>query len=179
MHDAHVFRKDAKEFPQHEKNLRILAEVSTHDTKNLMHDDSAARKPGKTRFLLLFFIRDMNEEKSMDTQEESDNAKEFSMHEKGPRVHAKDSRHDKRTRVHDNDVFVQHDPAAPELRENPFLQHFSPNDMHPGVNEHKKTPRVHNQASRHRKRNLARDDGASLQDDSAAPELHGARFVPP
>jgi len=48
-----------------------------------MHDDSAARNPGKTRFLLLFFLRVMNEEKSMDTQEKSDNAKEKKDHAKG------------------------------------------------------------------------------------------------
>jgi len=161
---------DTQEFFRHEMILLQHTPIVRMDTANAMHHEQNCVVHTRDSIIHTAGL-------TLDTRDRVVHAKEFSTHEKCPREHAKDARHDKRTLVHDNDVFVQDDPAAAELRENPFLQHFSPNDMHPGVNDHKKTPRVHNQASRHRKGNPPQDDGASLQDDSAAPELHGARFV--
>ena len=47
------------------------------------------------------------------------------LHAKHPRVQNEDLRVDKQACVQDNDVLVQDDQAAPELRENRFLLQFS------------------------------------------------------
>jgi len=66
------------------------------------------------------------------TKERLVHARKRVLHAKHPGVHKQDLGVDQEARVQDNGVLVQDEPAAPKLRENPFLRHFFLRVMHEG-----------------------------------------------